>query len=278
MRLATAQSLVSGDLAANALGIRELIKLAAEAGADLVHFPESSLSGFVGGDIPDWQSFDWTAYEAERAGIQALCAANGIAAVIGGPFRDPAVARPFNALFVISADGEIAARYDKRFCSHNEISYWYASAQLYENVQKYGIVQKPLCVEIAGARFGFVLCIEVNFPELFLAYERVGITALLFSSSHAKSEMFRIQAQGHAACNNYWISYSVPVHSRQRASSSLIGPDGRILDACPAHVPGLVVNEIDPAAPEWDVPLNKARPWRRSARKGEIYAASRDLR
>jgi hypothetical protein len=37
----------------------------------------------------------------------------------------------------------------------------------------------------------------------------------------------------------------------------------------------MVMHELDRSAPELDVALNKARPWRRKARAGDIYAAQR---
>ena len=83
--------------------------------------------------------------------------------------------------------------------------------------------------------------------------------------------MFGIQAQGHAACNNYWMSLSVPNHLSDTQPSVLIGPDGCVIDSCLNNVTSITVNKIDPNADEWDIPCKKARPWRRKARLGEIY-------
>lgn len=121
---------------------------------------------------------------------------------------------------------------------------------------------------------GFLICIEVQFPELFQEYERLGVDCVCISSGLGL-EMFRIQCQGHAASNNYWLSYSVPENSSDKQSSCFIGPDGEILASCGRGVSGLVVSEIDPSDAKWDIPVNKARPWRSRARFGEIYREHR---
>jgi len=88
-------------------------------------------------------------------------------------------------------------------------------------------------------------------------------------------EMFRIQCQGHAASNCYWLSYSVPEKGSEKQPSCFIGPDGEILASCGCGASGLVVCEIDPLDAKWDIPVNKARPWRSRARAGEIHREHR---
>jgi hypothetical protein len=40
-------------------------------------------------------------------------------------------------------------------------------------------------------------------------------------------------------------------------------------------MPGIALATLDRNAPEFDIPLTKARPWRAIARKGDIYRARR---
>jgi len=90
-------------------------------------------------------------------------------------------------------------------------------------------------------------------------------------SAYSDSQMFAIQAQGHAACNNFWISYSVPLNTSQKQPSCFIGLDGKIIDSCKKGLPDIIIHKIDPEAVEWDIPCKKARPWRRIASLGKVY-------
>lgn len=134
---------------------------------------------------------------------------------------------------------------------------------------------EPLVFSAGGLRFGCALCIEINFPELFIEYGQLGIDCLLFSS-HGKNSAFGILAQGHAAANNYWISVSVPAQYAESLSSGIIGPDGYWIDQC-AGTPmaAFALARIDKSDAQYDIALNRARPWRRVAREGLIYAERR---
>lgn len=252
MRIATAQNIIESDIEQNASHIEDLIISAADDGADFIHFPEGALSGYVKAHITNWSEVDWKAIENSLQKIKNLCAMKHIGAAIGCAHNHPDMERPFNSLYVIDSSGEITARYDKRLCSHSEISDWYSAGN------------KPVFVYIKGMKLGFALCIEVQFPEIFMEYERLNTDCVLLSA-YSESEMFKIQAQGHAACSNYWISYCVPANASHKQDSCFIGPDGTVADSCEQRLAGYIINEIDPDAEHWDIPCKKARPWRKLA-------------
>lgn len=257
--IATAQIPISGDMSQNRTYIEDQIREAKNQGADIVHFPEGSLAGYSKHDISsDWSLFDWGEFDRQLDALKQLCARLGIWAVFGGLYRAAPSKRPFNSLYVINARGDIAARYDKRFCSHSEITDWYSAGD------------RPVLIELKGQKIGFALCIEIQFPEVFMEYERLGADLVLFSA-YSDSVMFGIQAQAHAACNTYWISVSVPSNTGYNLRSHMIGPDGQIIDSCKKVQGDIVVSDINPDDPHWDVPCKKARPWRALARKGDIY-------
>ena len=262
LKLATAQSPLSSDLRESAAGMCRLIREAAASGADCVHFPEAALSGYVKSEIKSWVDVDWEALEASLDEVRACCAETGIWAFVGCNHRHPNLSRPLNSLYIVDGRGQAVARYDKRYCSNSEITDWYAAGN------------QPVTVEIKGIRLGFLICIEVQFSEFFMEYERLGVDCVCLSSGPGL-EMFRIQCQGHAASNCLWLSYSVPENGSDKQPSCLIGPDGEILASCVRGASGLVIGEIDPSDAKWDIPVNKARPWRRRARAGEIYLEHR---
>lgn len=266
IRIAVAQSLVTLDPRANGLAIRQLMRQAHARGARLIQFPEGAASGYPSGPegkagLAGWK-VDWTALREELEETAALAGALGIWVVVGAnhPLTPPT--RPHNSLYVISETGELAGRYDKRLLSWNELNDWYVPGAA------------PLVFEVDGFRFGCLLCIEVQFPELFVEYAKAGVDCLLFSS-FSRDEMFAVQAQGHAACGTYWIGFSVPAQCSGAAPSGLIGPDGRWLGRAPADgEPALVVADLDRQAESLFVALNHARPWRAKARTGELHAAA----
>lgn len=266
VRIAIAQSLVTADPRANGRAIREMMREAAAAGARLIQFPEGAASGYPSGDLRpamrDW-AVDWAALREELEATAALARDLDLWVVVGAnhPLTPPH--RPHNSLYVISDRGEVAARYDKRWLSFTEISDWYTP----------GVA--PLVFEVDGLRFGCALCIEIQFQEVFLEYGALGADVLLLSS-FSRDPMFAIQAQGHAACNNYWIGFSVPAQCSDAAPSGLVGPDGRwITQASMNGRPDLVIADLDRNAPELDVARRRARPWRAKARAGELYEAAR---
>jgi predicted amidohydrolase len=174
---------------------------------------------------------------------------------VGGNHKLPTPYRPHNSLYVISADGLIHGRYDKRWCSHTEINDWYTPGT------------EALVFEVGGLRFGCALCIEIQFPMVFMDYLRRDVHCVLLSS-YSDTPMFGIQAQGYAASHNFWFRLSVPAGMSKDLPSTLVGPSGEVVGQCRNLEQSLTVNTLDLAAPEWDVALNKARPWRARCARG----------
>lgn len=235
------------------------MRQASEAGARLVHFPEGALSGYVKAQIKgDWSGVDWDTVHEELEKTAAYAAEVGIWAVVGCAHRLTPPNRPHNSLYVISDTGALVDRYDKRYCSHTEITSWFSPGF------------RPVAFEVDGYTFGAALCIEVKFPEVFAGYERLGVDCVLFST-YSDDLMFGTLAQAHAATNCYWLSFSVPAQCSHAVPASLIGPDGTYLaQATTTGDAGVALSHLDPAGD-----LTFARAWRADARRGDIYAARR---
>jgi predicted amidohydrolase len=229
------------------------MRQAAAAGARLLHCPEAALSGYAKAQIAHWDAVDWGTVQAELEALARLAARLGIWVVLGCNHRLGPPQHPSNSLYVISDRGEVAARYDKRICSHTELSGWYTPGT------------DPLVFEVDGIRFGCALCIEVCFPEIFAEYERLGVHCVLLSA-YSEDPIHGVMARAHAATNSYWLSLATPAACSAWLPSAQIGPDGHGIGACAPGEPGLTLCTIDPAAPEFEVALRRARPWRAEAR------------
>jgi predicted amidohydrolase len=262
LTIAIGQSLITADIKRNSLHLREMMMEASRAGARLIHFPEGALSGYVKSQIQSWESVDWNLLEDELLQVMQTAKRLGIWVIVGCNQRLTPPNRPHNSLFVISDQGELVSRYDKRFCSHSEITDWYSSGR------------DPQVFSVDGFRMGCALCIEIQFPEVFSEYERLDADCVLFSA-YSQDPMFWTQAQGHAASNNIWLSVSVPAQCGNTMQGGLIGPHGYGLSRCNASTtPHIQLAELNKEAPDLQIALTKARPWRRLARAGDIYRSS----
>jgi len=274
LRLAVAQSTVPEDptdpenLRASGRQIRALMREARDAGARLVQFPEGAItypgkrvmsSGPRGTLGPsDWSRVDWDVLRAEAAAVAESAGELGLWVVFGAPHALTPPHRPHNSLYVVSDKGALVSRYDKRYLSHTEVSYMYTPGT------------QPLVFEVDGIRFGTALCIEVNFPEVFDAYEQLGVDCVLVSVM-VDDAARAVVAQAYATLYNYWVAYSVPAQFGATAPATVIAPGGRPLARCPAaNRPGLAVADIDLDTPDPDIDaaLRLARQWRRTARTG----------
>jgi predicted amidohydrolase len=240
------------------------MRQAADGGARLVHLAEGALSGYAGAAKPHYAGWriDWAPVAEELAATIALAGELGVWVVVGGNHRLTGDNRPHNSLWVINDSGELTDRYDKRLLSHAEVTGFYTPGD-------------HTCIfQVDGFRFGCLLCVEVNFPELWMQQRELGVDCVLFST-FSEDPIFEIIARGHAATSGYWVSIAVPAQCAPAAPSVLIGPHGYLLRRAGADGPDVVCVDLDRTDPDLDIALNKARPWRSTARAGDIYAARR---
>jgi predicted amidohydrolase len=263
LRIAIAQSRIDRDIRANGREIRGLMRRAAEGGARLVQFPEGAASGYCKSEIASWDEIDWPALREELEETAALAGSLGLWVVLGSAHPLTPPHRPHNSLYVVSDAGLLAGRYDKRRCSHTEISDWFSPGQA------------PLTFAVDGFTFGCALCIENVFPEIFAEYEALGADAVLVSS-YSRDPIYAVLARGHAAAACLWIGLAIPAQCSAGQPGCLIGPNGTVLaEAGRDGESGLVFGTLDRGDPAFAIALEKARPWRRTARLGGIYESRR---
>jgi predicted amidohydrolase len=260
IRIAIAQPEVTADARKNGATVRKLMRKAAAGKARLVQFPEGLLSGYAKEQIQDWADVDWSAVRDELDQIMALAAELRLWVVLGSAHPLTPPNRPHNSLYVISDQGQLVDRYDKRFCSQTEITRFYSPGS------------EPVVFDVDGYRFGLMICVEINFPHLFSEYERLGVECLLLSAYPVDS-IFEVKARAYAAINSYWVAMSLPAQTNHLMPSGLITPAGTY-DALLSDT-DLAIADLDRDAPEYHVALNLARPWRTAALKGDIYRTRR---
>ncbi|WP_245797766.1 carbon-nitrogen hydrolase family protein [Mangrovactinospora gilvigrisea] len=279
VRLAVAQTPVREDprdvaaLRESGRQVRALMREAAAQDARIVHFPEGaicfpgklvmSVDGPDAVGPADWDRCQWPALQAELAAVAELARELRLWTVIASPHRLTGPNRPHNSLYVVSDRGGVVTRYDERQLSRTKVSYLYSPGA------------SPVVFDVDGVRFGCLLGMEVHYPELFAEYEKRDVDCVLLSTTGVSPGNAAVQAQGHAAGNSYWVSFSVPTQHAATAPSGVIAPNGDWLDRCPADgSPWVAVVDLDEGASSAVEAVTHARPWRRASRAG-VYAEHR---
>ena len=129
MVIATAAIAVDRDLGRNARTIQAAMRHAKAGGAQLVHFCEGAASGYAKNEISSWDGYPWEDLRETLTEIGAQAGRLSLWTVVGAAHRLTPPNPPHNCLYVFAPDGSLAGRYDKRLCSHSEMSGWYSPGQ-----------------------------------------------------------------------------------------------------------------------------------------------------
>jgi predicted amidohydrolase len=255
--IAAAQLPITGDARQNGAQVRAAMREAAAGRAQLIHFPEGMLSGYAKHPILDWAEVDFGVVRQELEAVMALAADLGLWVVLGSAHPLTPPRWPHNSLYVISAEGQVVTRYDKRIPSHTEITRFYTPGT------------QAVVFDVNGFRFGCVICVEINFPALFIEYEALGVDCLLLSA-YPVDTIFVTKARAYAAVHTCWISLSAPTETAHLMMSGLISPGGELLGQI-GTPQGVVFNTLNRDDPALEIPLCYARPWRARARTDPEY-------
>jgi predicted amidohydrolase len=215
------------------------------------------MSGYAKNPIMDWSEVDWSIVREELEVIMTLAKDLNLWVVLGSAHPLTPPHWPHNSLYIISDEGNIVNRYDKRKLSYNEATKYYSPGTV------------PVTFNVDGFRFGCIICVEINFPDLFAEYEQLGVDCLLLSA-YPEAPIFYTKARSHAAINAFWVGLSVPAERSDMMASTLIDPNGDAVVSVETKE-GVIVANMDPSDPEFDIALNKARPWRATARHNAFY-------
>jgi predicted amidohydrolase len=239
LRIATCQFAVSRSIKRNSLSIRRYIDRASAGGADIVHFSECALSGYVGTDFPNFDNYDWDLLNEETLKIMALAAKKNIWVVLGSTHRLTGPHKPHNSLYLINPEGKIADRYDKRFCTPGDL-------------KRLTPGNRFVNFEVNDVKCSLLICFDLRFPELYRELYKQGVNCVLQSFYNAKqpgpsihTHIMRQTMQCHAACNHFWVSMANSSGYFSPYPSCFIQPDGKITGQLKFNRPGLMINTVD---------------------------------
>ncbi len=249
LTIATSQIAVSRDISSNLNAILSQIRAAGEQGADIVHFCETSLSGYPGIDFLEINKEDIPVLRDALKRVCEQAGKTGICVILGSHHFDKDIPRPFNSLYLINEQGEIRDRYDKRMLTASGTEW---------DVNHYTPGTRPVVFTVKGVRCGLLICHEWRYPELYREYYKMK-TKVLFQSwydGNQTLEQYRREgknfgelimgaARGYAANNNFWISASNTCRRESSFPSFLVQPDGRIFNKLSRNRAGILISRID---------------------------------
>lgn len=256
--VATCQFPVSGDVSVNAEWVREQMREAHAHRADIVHFSECALSGYAGKDHKTFENFDWEKQRGELESIVALARDLRLWVVLGAAHRLSDGNKPHNSLYVISREGRIVDRYDKRFCTGGDLKHYSPGGHF-------------VTFDVNDVKCGLLICYDIRFPELYRQYHKLGAQLLFHSFYNARQKEGSIHpkimppsAQARAATNYMFLS--VNNSSAPRSWESLfVTPDGLIQKRLTLDQPGVMVNLVDTTKRYYDA----SRPYRLDSINGK---------
>jgi predicted amidohydrolase len=256
IKVATCQFAVSSSIKRNARGICELLRKAKKSKADIVHFSECALSGYVGTDFPNFDGYDWGLLREETEEIMSLAARLGLWVVLGSTHRlspdkniresagpnKPATrmaGKPYNSLYVINPKGKVVDRYDKRFCTKSDL-------------RRLTPGNRFVYFSVNGVRCSLLICFDLRFPEIYRELYKQKVNCIFQSFYNARQKgpsvhthIMRQTMQCRAATNHFWVSMANSSGYYSPYPSCFIHPDGRIVKQLKQNRAGLMVNTVD---------------------------------
>jgi predicted amidohydrolase len=259
LRIASCQFPVSSNISDNYNWIENQMIEAKLKKADIVHFPECALSGYPGSDMSSLDQFDWDELKSKTDSVMALSKKLNLWVIFGSIHPLSKFNKPHNSLYVINPCGELVDRYDKRFCTGEDLKYFTPGDHFVR-------------FDINGIHCGLLICYDVRFPELYREYRKLNCDVIFQSFYNARQKkgsihpvIMPVSAQAHAATNYFYMSLtnssapeSWPCH--------FITPDGLIKNKLTSNIPGILISDIDPGEVFYDA----SKEFRADAMKGKL--------
>ncbi len=184
MRVALLQMTASDDIAANTQTLVAAVTEAAAGGADMLLTPEVSNCVSSSRAHQDAVLSD----EASDPTLAALCAAAkayGIWVLIGSLAvkTDDADGRFANRCFVIDAQGQVQARYDKIHMFDVQLS----ATESYQESAGYRPGTQAVVIDTPWGKIGLSICYDLRFPHLYRALAQAGADILTVPAAFAQT-------------------------------------------------------------------------------------------
>jgi predicted amidohydrolase len=250
LRVATCQFSVEADIHHNRRWILGQLAEAADEGAHIAHFSECALSGYAGVDVPSTCDIDWPTLRSATADIVTAAKGQRLWVVLGSTHWLDEKTKPHNCLYIISPQGKVVDRYDKRFCTGK------AGQKPTLDLCHYSPGNRFVTFRVNGITCGVAICYDYRFPEFYRGLKREGVQVLFQSFHNARKSVvddpnYNIwktivpaTMQCRAAENHFWVSANNSTARPSMWASFAVRPDGLITGQLRQHRPGVLITDM----------------------------------
>ncbi len=259
LRIASCQFPVSASIAENFGWIKNQMIEAKLKKADIVHFPECSLSGYPGSDMKSLEGFNWNNLYLWSDSVLALAKELKLWVILGSMHKLSENNKPHNSLYLISPDGKVKDRYDKRFCTDGDLDFFSPGNHF-------------VTFEINGVICSLLICYDIRFPELYRELRKLNVDIIFQSFYNARQKagsihplIMHITAQAMAASNYFYMSLTNS-SAPESWPCYFITPDGLVKNKLSDNIPGVLISDIDITDEYYDA----SKPFRADAIKGKL--------
>jgi omega-amidase len=238
MKIAVAQISCSlGDSDANLTKVRDFCARAKETGAELIVFPEMTDTGY---SMPVVQNHAASWSNGFVPGLQETARKLSIAVVSGVSERDNTSI--YNSQVFVDQEGNTTAKYRK--------THLYAVAPI-EEQKCFAPGETFASVAHGGLRFGFSICYDLRFPEMYrkmVTAQNVSVFIISSAWPFPRVEHFRTLALARAIENQSYVIASNRVGKDDDlwfcGSSAIIDPRGVMIAAASADREELIQADV----------------------------------
>jgi omega-amidase len=238
MKIAVAQISCSlGDPEANLSKVHDFSRRAKDVGAELVVFPEMTDTGY---SMPVIQKHASPWKRGFVASLQEIANQFSMAIVSGVSERDGSSI--YNSQVLVNAKGDLVGKYRK--------THLYAVAPVEEQTC-FAPGDAFVSFDIGEFRFGFSICYDLRFPELYrklVTEKNVGAFVISSAWPFPRVEHWRVLAQARAIENQSYVIASNRVGKDDDlwfcGSSAIIDPRGVVIAAASADREELIQADL----------------------------------
>ena len=238
MKISVSQMAVVPSLEKNTETVLDALRAAAASKTDVVVFPETALTGYLGITLNKLDDLDPVAIHDALTYIQTQCRELGIAAVIGQYFKRCGFW--LNNSVAIDRHGRIVASYDK--------------CQLVDQ-DCYAITpgNRFPVFQLDGVTCSMAVCHDIRYPEILLQYGRAR-SQVHFHLFYGLRNKRDISHQRHYdACiltraveNGFFIAGANVAENEQMVRSQIMSPDGQLCAKAESWHAQALYAEVDP--------------------------------
>ena len=218
-RAACAQIFVSGNVETNLLKYLDFIARADDAGAELVVFPEASLSGYGPEHYSDKEMPSRQVLQAALDKVKEAAREHGIWVLAGtSSWRGDSL---YNDVIMIDDTGAERASYAKVQLTDGDVRFYQPGRELKVFTD-------------GSLKYGMQICYDIRFPEPWRVLALSGAGIIFHAAQACGSGSWKIPVwEGHlrsrAAENGIWVVSCNAAGPVQMGKSYIINPDGLVV-------------------------------------------------